>query len=81
MTKVVFIITRTALVFAALGYLVALGLYFAPLHWHIPPAIVYAICPAAILTITVDPSFGAVALLLGPAMLSCMPPSASLSVQ
>jgi hypothetical protein len=59
-------ILKTSLAFAAIGYLVALGLYFAPLGWHIPGAVVYAICPAAYLTITVDPSFAGVALALGP---------------
>jgi hypothetical protein len=57
---------KTSLAFAAVGYLVALGLYFAPLSWHIPAAIVYALCPAAYSTITVDPSFPSVALILGP---------------
>jgi hypothetical protein len=28
-------ILKTSLAFAAIGYLVALGLYFAPLGWHI----------------------------------------------
>ena len=60
------LILKTSLAFAAVGYLVALGLYFAPLRWHIPGGIVYAICPAAYLTITVDPSFPTVALILGP---------------
>jgi hypothetical protein len=60
------LILKTSLAFAAVGYLVALGLYFAPLGWHIPGAIVYAICPAAYLTITVDPSFPSMALILGP---------------
>ncbi|MGA7064470.1 MAG: hypothetical protein WBY69_24905 [Candidatus Acidiferrales bacterium] len=60
------LIVKTSLAFAAVGYLVALGLYFAPLSWHIPAAIVYAICPAAYSTITVDPSFPSVALILGP---------------
>jgi len=59
-------ILKTSLAFAAIGYLVALGLYFAPLGWHIPSAVAYAICPAAYLTITVDPSFAGVALALGP---------------
>ncbi|MGC2724259.1 MAG: hypothetical protein WA224_09880 [Candidatus Acidiferrales bacterium] len=60
------LIVKTSLAFAAVGYLVALGLYFAPLSWHIPAPIVYAICPAAYSTITVDPSFPSVALILGP---------------
>jgi hypothetical protein len=60
------VILKTSLAFAAVGYLVALGLYFAPLRWHIPGAILYAICPAAYLTITVDPSFRSVTLILGP---------------
>jgi hypothetical protein len=60
------LVMKTSLAFAAVGYLVALGLYFAPLSWHIPAAIVYALCPAAYSTITVDPSFPSVALILGP---------------
>jgi hypothetical protein len=38
----------------------------APIGWHIPAAIVYALCPAVYSTITVDPSFPSVALILGP---------------
>jgi hypothetical protein len=60
------LILKTSLAFAAVGNLVALGLYSAPPSWHIPAAIVYAICPAAYSTITVDPSFSSVALILGP---------------
>jgi hypothetical protein len=60
------LILKTSLAFAAVGYLVALGLYFAPLGWHIPAEIVYALCPAVYSTITVDPSFPSVALILGP---------------
>jgi len=60
------LILKTSLAFAAVGYLVALGLYFAALGWHIPAAIVYALCPAVYSTITVDPSFPSVALILGP---------------
>jgi hypothetical protein len=59
-------ILKTSIAFAAVGYLVAFGLYFAPLGWHISSRVVYAICPAAYLTITVDPSFAGVALALGP---------------
>jgi hypothetical protein len=53
--------------FAAFGYLVAIGLYFVPPSSHLSLKVLYALWPAAFL-ITVsmtDPSFGAVALLLG----------------
>jgi hypothetical protein len=59
-------ILKVSLAFAVLGYLIALALYFAPVGWRIPAAIVYAICPPAIMTITVDPSFSSVVLILGP---------------
>jgi hypothetical protein len=52
--------------FAIVGNLVAVGLYFAPTKWHPSADLVFAICLPAILTITVDPSFAAVALILAP---------------
>ncbi|GEM_PF-4666558 len=53
--------------FAFLGYAVALVMYFLPPAWGAAsPELVYALCPPAIFTITVDPSFSTVAILLGP---------------
>jgi uncharacterized membrane protein len=57
---------KIALGFAALSYLATLGLYLVPSVWHLTPKTVYAICPACVLTITVDPSFASVALILAP---------------
>lgn len=57
---------RFGAVFALAGYLVAVGLFFAPLSWRFPPTLVYAICPPALLAITVDLSFPTVALILAP---------------
>jgi hypothetical protein len=59
---------RTSVGFAVVGYLVAIGLYFAPTTWHFSSAMVIAICPPSYLTIIsmTDPSFGAVAVLLAP---------------
>jgi hypothetical protein len=55
---------KIAVGFAALGYLVAVSLYFA--KWHLSPSLVFTICPPAFLTITVDPSFTSVAAILAP---------------
>jgi hypothetical protein len=52
--------------FAIVAYLVTLGLSLAPGSWHPSPQLVYFMCPACILAITVDPSLGAVLLLLAP---------------
>ena len=52
--------------FAILSYLFTVGLNFAPLSWHPTPNMVYLVCPACVLTITVDPSFGAEVLVLAP---------------
>jgi hypothetical protein len=52
--------------FAAFSYLLTVGLNFAPLNWHLSANMIYAVCPSCVLTITVDPSFGAVALVLAP---------------
>jgi len=53
---------------ASVGYLVALGVYFAPATWHVPVKLVIAICPSALLSMMsmTDPSFGAVACILAP---------------
>lgn len=57
---------KVALGFAVIGYLVAIGLYLAPGRWHLSSALVFGLCPPAFLTITVDPSFASVAILLAP---------------
>lgn len=54
--------------FAVAGYLVAIGLYFAPTTWHPSPALVLVICPASFLTMIsmTDPSFGGMAIVIAP---------------
>jgi hypothetical protein len=57
---------KVALGFAMVGYCVAIGLYFAPHSWHPSPTFVFMLCPPALLTITVDPSFLSVVTILAP---------------
>jgi hypothetical protein len=52
--------------FAACSYLWTALLYFAPHSWHPEPLLVFLLCPACLLTITVDPSLGTVLMLLAP---------------
>ncbi len=52
--------------FAAVSYLVVVGLSFAPHSWHTSPQSVFSVCPACALTITVEPSLGTVLLGLAP---------------
>lgn len=52
--------------FALSSYLLTLALNFAAHGEHPSPQLVYAICPACVLTITVDPSLGTFLLLLAP---------------
>jgi hypothetical protein len=52
--------------FAGFSYLLTVGLDIAPLSWHPTAQVVYLLCPASVLTITVDPSFAAVLLVLAP---------------
>jgi uncharacterized membrane protein YidH (DUF202 family) len=52
--------------FAAVSYLVVVGLSFAPHSWHPSPQFVFSVCPACALTITVDPSLGTVLIGLAP---------------
>jgi len=52
--------------FAGLSYLLIVGLDFAPLTWHPAAQVVYLLCPACVLTVTVDPSFRAVLFGLAP---------------
>lgn len=58
---------KLAVIFAACAYLwtVALALV-PPSRVDIPPLLVFLLCPACIFTVTVDPSFSTVAILLGP---------------
>jgi hypothetical protein len=49
-----------------LGYLVAIGMYFVPTEWAPPPIIAFVLCPAALASLTVAPSFGTVAFILAP---------------
>src|SRR4029077_21272218 len=53
-------------VFAGLSYLLTVGLDLAPHSWHFSTQAVYLLCPACVLTITVDPSLGSVLFLLAP---------------
>ncbi len=55
---------RIAVAFAAVGYLLPVCLYFS--KWHPSPALVFTICPPAVLAITVDLSFTSVAAILAP---------------
>jgi hypothetical protein len=55
---------KIAVAFAAVGYLLPVGLYFS--KWHPSPALVFTICPPAVLAITVDLSFTSVAAILAP---------------
>ena len=51
---------------ALFSYLLTVGFNFAPPSWHPTPQMAYLMCPACVLTITVDPSLGAVMLVLAP---------------
>jgi hypothetical protein len=57
---------RMLLGFAAFSYLSIVGLTLAGSALPLPQAIVYTVCPACALTITVDPSLSSVLLILGP---------------
>jgi hypothetical protein len=52
--------------FAVVSYLVIVGLHFAPHIWRPSPQLVFSVCPACALTITVDPSIGGALLFLAP---------------
>lgn len=52
--------------FAAVSYLFIVGLSFAPPSWHPAPHFAFSVCPACVLTVTVDPSLGTVLLVLAP---------------
>jgi hypothetical protein len=52
---------------AVFSYLLTLGLYFAPKTLsHFPLFVIFSACPACVLSVTVDASFGTVLLLLAP---------------
>jgi len=70
---------QVALLAGAVGYLVAIGIYFAPPRWSLSPLLVFGLCPAALATFTVDPSITTVALTLAPFMRRFMEVSDSLS--
>lgn len=61
------LVLRITLIFAFVGYFVAVGLMLAPANWHLTSSLVYSICPPAIVTITVDPSWMAMLIVIGPA--------------
>jgi hypothetical protein len=53
--------------FALFSYLLTVGLdLLAPVSWHPSPTLVFSLCPACVLTITVDPSLVSVLLILAP---------------
>jgi hypothetical protein len=52
--------------FAACSYLWTVLLYFAPHSWQPDALLVFLLCPACLLAITVDPSFRTVAFILAP---------------
>ena len=52
--------------FAALSYLLTVGLDLIAPSGHMTPQLAYLLCPACVLTITVDPSLGSVLLMLAP---------------
>ena len=58
---------KLAVIFAACAYLWTVALAFVPpSRANIPPLLVFLMCPACIFTVTVDPSFSTVAILLAP---------------
>jgi hypothetical protein len=57
---------KALLGFAACSYLVTTGLGLWGAALSPPPAVVYTVCPACVLTVTVDPSPISVLLVLGP---------------
>lgn len=58
--------TKLLAVFALCAYMVVVGVWFVRPAGTFPPVVAFSICPACVLTITVDPSFRAVVLLLAP---------------
>jgi hypothetical protein len=52
--------------FAGFSYLLTVAFDLVPPTWHPAAQVVYLLCPACVLTITVDPSFASVLLVLAP---------------
>ena len=52
--------------FAVVSYFVIVGLFFAAHSWHPSSQFVFFLCPACILSITLDPSLGTVLVVLAP---------------
>jgi hypothetical protein len=52
--------------FAAFSYLLTVALHLVPPSWHPAAQVIYLLCPACVLTITVDPSLASVLLVLAP---------------
>jgi hypothetical protein len=57
---------KMLIAFAVASFIATVTLTFAPLRWHLGPQLVFMMCPAAVLTITVDPSPAAALLILAP---------------
>jgi hypothetical protein len=57
---------RLAIGLGALSYVITVAIYFVPSTWHPSTGTAFTICPACALTVTVDPSFTSVALILAP---------------
>jgi hypothetical protein len=53
-------------IFAAVGYIVAIGLRISPASVELSPLVVFAVCPPAMLSFTVDPSLYSVIVVLAP---------------
>lgn len=49
-----------------LGFSIAVGIRAAPTTWRPSPGLVFSVCPAAMLSISVDPSWLTVLVLLAP---------------
>jgi hypothetical protein len=57
---------KLSLGLGALCYLITVGLYFVAPIWHPSTKTIFAVCPAGVLTVAVDPSLASVALILAP---------------
>ena len=64
--------TRMLLGFATFSYLLVGGLALVGSSLPTPPGLVYAVCPACALTITVDSSLASVLLILRPHQRGCL---------
>jgi hypothetical protein len=54
------------MIFAASSYLLVVAITFAGPALSIPPLLVYSLCPACVITVTVDPSLPTVLFFLAP---------------